>query len=94
MEYLFLCSMGQNRSPTAASVAVNIAKERGLELRAEYGGIDLYSSDDCLLEKQREHFSGFDKIFVMELHMKRDLIINYGIDERKIVCLSGYRGYL
>ncbi len=32
MKYLFLCSVGKNRSPTAASVARDIAKERGLDI--------------------------------------------------------------
>jgi len=40
-KYLFLCSMGQNRSPTAARVARDIAKERGLDIEMSYGAVDV-----------------------------------------------------
>ena len=85
MEYLFLCSMGENRSPTAAAVAANIAREKGLKIRTSYGGIDCVNPETPGIV---EHFKGFDKIFVMEPYMKRDLIVNYNVDEKKTVCLN------
>lgn len=83
MEYLFLCSMGENRSPTAAAVASRLAKEKGLDIEMSYGGIDCVDSAKPGL---LEHFNGFDRIFVMEQYMQRKLI-DWGIDRKKVICL-------
>jgi predicted protein tyrosine phosphatase len=84
MEYLFLCSMGENRSPTAAVVALNIAREKGIELKTDSAGIDKLNPTPEKIER----FRMYDKIFVMESYMKRDLMVNYRVDEKKIVCMN------
>ena len=92
-EYLFLCSMGQNRSPTAAEVAAKIVEERGFEAEVCYGGIDFVieecqgdkSGEAC--RKYRERFQQYDMIFVMESYMQRALL-KAGVEKRKIQCLD------
>lgn len=91
MKYLFLCSMGVNRSPTAASVAKRIAEYRGLEVVVNYGGIDsLVDEMKTYSEKEKQrikrHFNEYDKIFVMEEYMRKKLE-EIGVKKRKIFCL-------
>ena len=84
MKYLFMCSMGIDRSPTAAAVAEKIGKERGLELITEYDGLDQYKTPTVEL---LERFRGFDRIFVMEEPMQRKLV-DWGLERKKVVCLN------
>ena len=85
MEYLFLCSKGIDRSPTAVEVAEKIAKERGLELKAVSYGIDkVWNFPDFHL---RIYFDTFDKIFVMEQRMK-ERVIKTGYPEERVHCLN------
>lgn len=78
-KYLFLCAVGQNRSPTAARVAKEIAREKDLELEASYGGYDFLEENKV----SREHFDNYDLIVVMEDYMKKGLI-ELGIQKKKI----------
>lgn len=91
--YLFLCAMGQNRSPTAAFAAKKIAQEKGLEIQMFYGGIDwLIQNPDINTEINKnnlsEHFNSYDKIFVMEKYMKEGLKKYFDIEPEKIICLN------
>jgi len=77
---LFLCSMGMRRSPTAARVAGNIIKERGLDIEVAYGGIDGGVQN-------YGRFDQYDKIFVMEQRMVDERLKKWGVDTRKTECL-------
>lgn len=90
MKYLFLCNEGMNRAPTAASVARDIARRKGLDIEMVYGGINTYPGT---VDELRQHFSGFDKIFVMECHIKLEMIYDYGIDEKKVIFIHVHDEY-
>ena len=79
-----MCSMGENRSLTAAAVAAKIGEERGLELKTDYDGLDKYKTPTPEL---LEHFRRFDRIFVMEEYMQRKLV-DWGLERKKVVCLN------
>ena len=92
MEYLFLCAYGWDRSPTAAFVALEIARRSGLEIRMSYGGIKYFLDElktspvGSLRERLRTHLNDFDRIFVMEDYMAEG-IIGVGVSRDKIHCL-------
>lgn len=75
--------MGVKRSPTAAAVAEDIAKEKGLDIIMSYEGIDDVADS---IHDRKQHYSKYDKIFVMERYMQ-DRLVNWGV-ETKIVCLN------
>lgn len=84
MEYLFLCSMGVDRAPTARDVARGIAKEKGLDIRMDSCGFDVLPQ---LHPDTKNYLSRFDKIFVMEEYMERGILEEYSVDRKKVVCL-------
>ena len=86
MKYLFLCSVGKNRSPTAASVARDIAKERGLDIEVFYGGFDNLPKD-ISDEQLKENFEQYDLLVVMEDVITRGLV-RLGVPKKKIRCLE------
>jgi predicted protein tyrosine phosphatase len=86
MKYLFLCSTGQNRSPTAADVAAKIARRKGIFIDIFYGGIDVSRTEST--KEVSEHYQGFDRIFVMEQEMIDRLMKDYGVQRSKIRCLN------
>jgi predicted protein tyrosine phosphatase len=82
-KYLFLCSKGENRSPTAARVARDIARERGLDIEMSYGGVDTGRSSSEL----SEYVLQYDRIFVMEPRMITERLNRTPVDLRKVFCL-------
>ena len=50
MKYLFVCSAGQNRSPTASNLVQQIAEERNLEIESDYIGINRATTPKRLRE--------------------------------------------
>ena len=93
LNYLFLCAYGQNRSPTAALMAQEIATGKHLDITMTYGCIkpSLDKLEICptgpLKEKLRRHLEGFAKIFVMEEYMAEG-IRKVGVDMEKVHCLN------
>lgn len=75
---LFLCSLGQQRAPTAAS----LFKEEGYETK--FAGVF-----SALPEKLKEMIGWADLIFVMEDEHQVELERKYGpeIQNKKIICL-------
>jgi len=86
MKYLFLCAVGKNRSPTAADVARNIAKEKGLDIEMFYGGFDNLPKE-MSNEQLRVHFEQYDLLIVMEGFIMSGLV-KVGISRQKIRCLE------
>ncbi len=82
-KYLFLGSMGQNRSPTVARVAEDIAKRKGLDIEMSYGGVDTGMDRVQLFEWVNQ----YDKIFVMEERMITERLNSVVINPRKVFCL-------
>lgn len=80
-KYIFLCSMGQHRSPTVARVARDIAKQRGLDITMDYDGVDNGTSRKDLFAQ----INSYDRVFVMEPRMITERLPD--IDSRKIRCL-------
>ncbi|MBT4135325.1 hypothetical protein HOD75_00715 [archaeon] len=89
-KYLFMCLVGQNRSPTAARVARDLVDSinadeddaRNLDISMHYNGI-------CLVRKREDkmdYLAGFERYFVMMEEM-RDELVDLGIDRKKIECL-------
>lgn len=93
MEYLFLCAYGVNRSPTAAFVAQNMARRKGIKTSMSSFGIKPFLEEleicpgEFFKDKLRKYLDGFDRIFVMEEYMARG-IANVGIDMEKVHCLN------
>lgn len=83
-KYLFLCHAGEKRSPTAASVARDIANKKGLN-------IIIKDTAFVVIEQMEERgirqAAGYDKIFVMERDMK-EYLQKKGINGNKIYCLN------
>ena len=75
MKYVFVCKYGQDRSPTAAYVAEEIAKGKGIELETASLGL----SEDIGFDIRKKLFDA-DKVFVMEEEMIFDVrdIYKYG----------------
>ena len=81
MKYLFVCGAGVDRSPTAAYLAREIAKERKLDVETHSLGLR-----DFLKSPITGYFDRYDKIFVMEVWMI-DKIREAGY-KRDISCLN------
>lgn len=86
-KYLFVCYANKNRSPTAEYVCNEIAKEKGLEIKANSAG---YCADDDCNELSEFLLETSDKIFLMEENMIKILERNYEtkIPKDKIVVLD------
>jgi predicted protein tyrosine phosphatase len=85
-KYLFLCGAGLKRSPTAASVAREIAKERGIDIVADSGAIDI--SISLMSNETLERFRQYDKVVVMEPYMAEKAEKFMGIEHSRIHCLD------
>lgn len=75
-KYLFLCAVGQNRSPTAAQVARQISRKKQLDIEMFYGGFHCLIPIPCSDKKQKEikkELSQYQRIFVMEPYMRKEL---------------------
>lgn len=85
MKYLFLCSAGEDRSPTAVGVAKRLAEEKGLKIEASFRRfrdfLD-FPNYDVL-----SYLNNFDKVFVMQEEMRR-LILERGYDSKRVFCLN------
>jgi predicted protein tyrosine phosphatase len=90
-KYLFLCSMGLNRSPTACFVSDAICRKKNLQIDNYYSSIDnffrfpekiqwVYSNKMMIAY----NLNRFEKIFVMEKEMKITLVDRYHISREKI----------
>ena len=82
MRYLFLCGEGWKRSPTAVTVARELAARRGLSIEAESGGIAHLRPEAVphLLKR-------YDAFVVMERYMQ-DELVRRGVPRTSIVCLG------
>lgn len=68
MKYVFICRLGHDRSPTAASVVRRIAKQRGIDLETESAGLR-EETRLSIAEKVRDA----NRLFVMEPDMVEDI---------------------
>ncbi len=84
MKYLFICTGNTDRSPTAAKICNQIAKEKGLEIEVESAG--LLTEGGRQLSK--EIANSADRIFVMEERMIKWVVEEYFQPREKIVCLN------
>jgi len=82
--YLFVCYANVDRSPTAEAVCRRIAAENGFDLEASSDG----TSYDAYQPVTKHIADLADKIFVMEPHMVREMVEEYGQNSAKIVCLD------
>lgn len=85
MKYVFICYSAVNRSPTAVSVAREIASAKGLDI--EMGSIPFESLWNIPCAELREIMDKYDKIFVMEDYMVNRLLY-CGVPENKVYCLD------
>jgi len=85
MSDLFICAAGRDRSPHAADVARELAHNAGYkDYFSDYWG--MYNSDFEVPTKAK--LEGFDRIFVMDERMSRDLQKNYSVPAEKIINLD------
>jgi len=84
LQYLFVCYGNMDRSPTAEAVCQRIAAENGLDIEASSAGM----SDEANRPVTKRMADLADKIFVMEPHMGREMVEEYGQNSAKIVCLN------
>lgn len=84
MEYIFVCSAGMYRSPTAAEVARGLAVKHDIkEFKTDFLGID------CLdvmgnVDGVSKRLNKADLIFVMEQYMANRLVRFFGVPNKKI----------
>ncbi len=66
MKYVFVCKHGEFRSPTAARIAGDLAKERGISLNTDYVGIvsELPESEKADIVRDA------DRVYIMEKDMR------------------------
>jgi predicted protein tyrosine phosphatase len=84
LHYLFVCYANVDRSPTAEAVCRRIATENGLDLEASSAGTSRGANRPVT-----KHLADLaDKIFVMERGMVREMILEYGQNPAKIICLD------
>ena len=82
--YLFVCRINENRSPTAEKVCNEIAKKHKLKIRASSAGLSPFSNQKLT----RKIADQADKIFVMDNHMEKTLENEYNQNSEKIVNLN------
>ncbi len=80
--YLFLCAEGQQRSPTAATVARRLAARQGWRLEADSGGIN-YVRPAAVPDLQAR----YDRYIVMEQYMA-DRLVALGVELTRITVLD------
>jgi predicted protein tyrosine phosphatase len=84
LHYLFVCYANMERSPTAEAVCRRIAAENGLDIQASSAG----TSDGAYRPLTKRIADLADKIFVMEPHMVREMVEEFGQNPAKIICLD------
>jgi len=84
-QYLFLCHEGAKRSPTAASVAREIAEARGLNIEMNYGASSAIHSENA--EYMAKHLFRYEKIIVMQKDIA-DKLKNIGADMSRVFCID------
>lgn len=82
--YLFVCYVNENRSPTAEEVCRRIAQANDLQIDVSSAGISRGANRP--LTKEIAHRA--DKIFVMEGYMKIALVEDFRQNPAKIICLD------
>jgi predicted protein tyrosine phosphatase len=90
--YLFICGGGLKRSPTAASVAREIAKEKGIDIIADSGAIDV--SIGSMSDATRERFKQYDKVVVMEPYMVEKFEKSFSVGRSRMHCLNIPNNYI
>jgi len=84
LHYLFVCYANMDRSPTAEAVCRRIASENGLDIQVSSAG----TSHGANRPVTKRIADLADRIFVMEPHMVREMVVEYGQNPAKIVCLD------
>ena len=85
IQYLFLCHAGAKRSPTAASVAREIAEEKGLDIEMNYGAADAIGKENA--KYMKTHLSRYKKKFVMQKDIY-DKLESIGVNMKEVFCLD------
>ena len=87
-EYMAVCSMGYNRSPTCAEKFREMAKEdRGLDIEVGFMGLDIEESE--LGETHtRTVLNNVKIIFAMDERLKSKVVHKYHIRESRVVNLD------
>ena len=84
LHYLFVCYANVDRSPTAEVVCRRIAAENSLDIEVSSAG----TSDGAIRPVTKRMADLADKIFVMEAYMATEMVVGYGQNPAKIVCLD------
>lgn len=66
MKYVFVCKHGEDRSPTCARIAKEIAKEQGIDLNTTYVGT---TGDETEAQKRKKVLDA-NRVFIMEEGMR------------------------
>lgn len=82
--YLFICAAHRQRSPTAEGVLRALAVQAGVAVDVSSAGLSPFSDRPVT----KELADSADLIFVMEQYMAEELVVGYGQDPAKIVCLD------
>lgn len=87
--YLFICHGAKIRSPTAESVAQEIAIKKGIKIQTQIGAM---GSIHQLGYPPRlgEEFNQYTKVIVMQHEMADKLIERYGFLKEKVYCINVY----
>jgi len=85
MKYLFLCHAGAKRSPTACSVAGELARRRGLHIEMDYGSA--YALYGLGKDKAKSRLAEYDKVFAMTEDICERLA-QMGLDMTNVCCLD------
>lgn len=83
--YLFLCHQGSRRSPAAARVAREMAKEGNLKIEMDYGAAD--ALDERNAGYMVKHLARYEKIIVMQEDI-RNKLESIGVERAKVYCLD------
>ena len=79
MKYVFVCSYGQDRSPSAEYVAEEIAREQEKVIETDCIGLEEENGLDI-----RKKLKDSDKVFVMERRMAWDIKEIYKFESKVI----------
>jgi len=85
--YLFICHGGKIRSPTAESVAQEIARRKGIEIKTQIGAMGIIQHLGYP-ESLAKEFNRYTKIIVMEEYMADALIKHYNIPKDRVCCIN------
>jgi protein-tyrosine-phosphatase len=87
--YLFMCHGAKIRSPTAESVAKEIARKKGIKIETQIGAMQIihqlgYPTNFA------EELNRYSKVIVMEQNMADNLINRCGVQKEKVYCINVY----